>query len=469
MKVTDLRRGLLAALAAGGMIAPSATYAANLNTDLVVNGGFETVDPATTGAYNSPRISNWLGQAGFAYSHDGSSSNAGVVPNYANGAIPPNTGHWYFTSNVGTPDIANPGQFYQDINVAGGDTGNTIGLGFAGFNLSAFMSTYFNPGRGNTDSDTGSIHLDFRSSSGVSLGTNFMNDSDRGTANVWNENTKTGIIPVGTATIRLSAYGIASNGGPDGYIDNVALSISVVPLPSLRITVNRNTGNITLSNDTGSAVNISGYSITSAFESLSPNSWLSIAENYDSGNPGPGQVDAAHSWSELTNPVTHGDLSEADLQAGTGTSLTNNRTVNLGNSAWIHSPNEDLVFQYVSGGQVKDGIISYIGNNGNPFTSGDLDFSGGINSTDWAILRNAQHTNLTTLSKAQAYALGDLNGDLRNDFADFALFKQAYDVANGSGSFAEMVASIPEPTTTLLVLVGGTLLFTTSRRNRTTD
>jgi hypothetical protein len=468
MKVTDLRRGLLAALAAGGMIAPSAAYAADLNTDLVVNGGFETVDPATTSTYNTPKISNWLGQAAFAYSHDGSSSSAGVVPNYANGTIPPNTGHWYFTSNVETPDIANPGQFYQDINVAGGDTGNTIGLGFAGFNLSAFMSSYFNPGRGNTDSDTGSIHLDFRSSSGVSLGTNFMTDSDRGTANVWNENTKTGIIPVGTATIRLSAYGIASNGGPDGYIDNVALSISVVPLPSLRISVNRNSGNITLSNDTGSPVNISGYSITSAFEGLSPTNWLSIHDNYDSDNPGASQVDPTHLWSELTNPLTHGDLSEADLQSGTGASLANSRTVNLGNSAWIRSPNEDLVFQYVSGGVVKDGIISYVGNNGNPFTSGDLDFSGSINSADWGILRTAQHTNLTTLSKAQAYALGDLNGDLRNDFEDFALFKQAYDIANGAGSFAEMVASVPEPATTLLVLIGGTLLLPASCRKRTT-
>src|SRR6476660_2332604 len=234
MKVTDLRRKLMAALAAGGLLAPSAVYAANLNTDLVVNGGFENVDLATTSTYHTPKILNWLGsRAGFAYTHDGSSSNTGLVPNYANGTPPPASGHWYFTPNVpdpltpAIPDINAPNVFYQDINVAAGDTGSTIASGFAGFNLSAYMSTYFSPSRGNTDGDIGRVQLDFRSASGASLGTALMSDSDAGPANVWNLNTKTGVIPVGTATVRLSAYGTPVNGGPDGYIDNVTLQVSV--------------------------------------------------------------------------------------------------------------------------------------------------------------------------------------------------------------------------------------------------
>jgi hypothetical protein len=464
MKVTDLRRGLLATLAAGGMIAPSATYAANLNTDLVVNGGFENVDLATTSTVNAPKILDWLGVSSFAYSHDGSSSSSGVVPNYAEGTPPPDSGHWYFTSNISAPDTNAPNQFYQDIAVGSGATGNAIASGFAGYDLSAFMSSYLN------DADIGRANVEFRNGSGAVLGSALMSDSDPGSANVWNQNTKTGVIPIGTATVRLSIYGTpVGNGGPDGYIDNVTFKVSVVPLPSLRITVNRNTSSVTLSNDTGAPVTLSGYSITSAFEGLSPSSWLSIADNYDSGNPGPNQVDATHAWSKLTNPATHGDLSEADLQAGTGASLANTRTVNLGSDAWLRSPNEDLIFQYISGGQVKDGIVSYIGNNDSPFASGDLNFSGTLNAADWVVLRTNQHTSLAGLSKAQAYALGDLNGDLRNDFADFALFKQAYDVANGSGAFATMVASIPEPTTSLLVMIGGTLLLSTSRRNRNSD
>jgi hypothetical protein len=462
MKVTDLRRKLMAALAAGGLLAPSAMYAANLNTNLVSNGDFELVDTvnAPFGAYNAPRILNWVG-TGVAYSHDGSLSNGVAVPNYANGAAPPNAGHWYFTPNASTPEVRNPGQFYQDIDVSTGATASTISSGFAGFNLNAYMSTY------STNLDFGNIQLDFRSGSGASLGTALMSDSDVGSNNVWSLNTKTGVIPIGTKTVRLSAYGTAVNGGPDGYIDNVDFQVAVVPLPALRITVNRTNGGITLSNDTGAAVNLSGYSITSAFEGLTPASWLSIADNYDNGNPGPNQVDSAHSWTKLTAAGTHGDLSEADLQAGTGASLANGRTVNLSSSAgWIQNPNEDLVFQYISGGQIKNGIVSFIGNNDNPFTLGDLNTDGSINVADWVIFRTNQQTNLTSLSKAQAYRLGDLDGDLHNDFADFALFKNAYDIANGAGAFASMVANVPEPSTTLLVMAAGTILLSASHRNR---
>jgi hypothetical protein len=471
MKVTDLRRKLMAALAAGGMLAPSAVYAANLDTDLVVNGGFENVDLATTSTYHAPKILNWLGsRAGFAYTHDGSSSNTGLVANYANGTPPPASGHWYFTPNVpdpltpAIPDINAPNVFYQDINVAAGDTGSTIASGFAGFNLSAYMSTYL------TNRDFGNARVEFRSSSGASLGTALLSDSDAGTSNVWNLNTKTGVIPIGTATVRLSVYGTPVDGGPDGYMDNVTFKVSVVTLPALRITVNRANGSVTLSNDTGAPVNLSGYSITSAFETLSPGSWLSIADNYDNGNPGPNQVDAAHSWSKLTNPSTHTDLSEADLQAGTGASLAAGRTVNLSSSAaWLQTSTEDLIFQYISGGQIKDGIISYIGNNGNPFAFGDLNTDGAINVADWVIFRSHEQTNLSGLSKAQAYRFGDLNGDLKSDHPDFTLFKQAYNAANGASAFDLMLASIPEPSGAFLVLAAGTFVLSSCRRGRITS
>ena len=73
MKVTDLRRKLMAALAAGGLLAPSAVaHAAGLNTNLVVNPGFENVDTSMTlGDYNGPQILDWSRQRGFAFSHDG--------------------------------------------------------------------------------------------------------------------------------------------------------------------------------------------------------------------------------------------------------------------------------------------------------------------------------------------------------------------------------------------------------------
>jgi hypothetical protein len=199
---------------------------------------------------------------------------------------------------------------------------------------------------------------------------------------------------------------------------------------------------------------------------MAPANWVSIADNYDNGNPGINQIDSAHAWSELTDLATHTDLSEADLQTGDGATYGNGRTVPIGNAnAWIKTPTEDLVFQYISGGQVVDGVISYIGNGGNPWTVGDLNTNGAINSADWAIFRSNQHGDLSGLSFAEAYRVGDMNGDKLNNHADFVAFKAAYEAANGAGSFSLMLSGIPEPSTALLVLTSGLLAMPMLRRS----
>lgn len=478
MKVTDLRRKLWAALAAAGMLGPAAAYAANLNQNLVVNGDFENVDLATVGAYNAPKILNWVGTVRdpFAYSHDGSSSNFGVVPNYADGAPPPpvapaTTNHWYFTSNkpAGGPYINAPGQVYQDIDVSTGDSAAAIAIGLATFKVSANMSSYSN------DSDVGHVHLDFRNSLGATLGTAVLDDNDPGASNVWDATPATagtidpvmltGGIPTGTTSIRVSIYGTRTAGGagPDGYIDNV--DVRMVNAPVLIAAVNRTTGNISIRNLSGAAVPISGYSITSAFEGMTPANWISVADAYDAGNAG--AIDPAHTWSELTAAGSHTDLSEADLQSGVGGSVPNSANLNLGNGAWNQTPHEDLVFQYISGGQVVNGIVAYLGGVNNlPYTNGDFNLDGAINSADWVILRTNQLSNLSTKSLAEAYRLGDLNGDKVSNHADFVAFKSLYDAANGAGAFVAMVAAtgVPEPTSAVLVLAVGSVLLPTIRR-----
>ena len=173
---------------------------------------------------------------------------------------------------------------------------------------------------------------------------------------------------------------------------------------------------------------------------------------------------ALHAWSELTGASTHTDLSEADLATGLGAALANGRSVNLGNNSWIQTPHEDLVFQYISSGQIVDGIVAYIGNNNLPFANGDFNADGSINVADWIILRNNQLVNLSSQSLAQAYRLGDMTGDKLNNHADFVAFKSVYDAANGSGSFVQMVASVPEPSSVVLVLAAGTMFFPLKRR-----
>jgi len=458
MKVTDLRRKLMVALAAGGLLAPGALHAADFNTNIVVNGTFENVDLNTTApAVNAVKILDWDdgSKIGFAYSHDGQTNGVGLIPDYANGGPLANGGHFYFTPNATAGDVHVATQVTQLIDITSGPSGGVVNTGALSYDLKAFFSSYAN------DGDYGVVYAEFLNSANVHIGAaQIDNDNDTAT---WTQKTSSGSIPIGTTTIRLSILGVReTGGGPDGYIDNVELELDA-SAPELIAIVDRYTGNISLVNLTGSLENISGYSITSVYGALKPASWLSIADNYDSGNVGPNQVDSAHAWSELTKPISRGDLSEADLASGLGASLANLRTVDLGN-AWIATPTEDLVFQYVSNGQVINGIVGYSNNGGLRLSVGDLNSNGTINSSDWMIFNANQSVDLTGKSLAEAYRLGDLNGDFKNNHADFVIFKEAFDATNGFGSFVAMVNSIPEPSTTLLVLVGGLFAMPMMRR-----
>ena len=77
--------------------------------------------------------------------------------------------------------------------------------------------------------------------------------------------------------------------------------------------------------------------------------------------------------------------------------------------------------------------------------AGDLNGDCLFNLSDWAKFRGGQHADLAGRSHSQAYLMGDLNGDFRNDHADFALFKAAFESTNGAGSFAAIVIGVPEP------------------------
>lgn len=228
MKINNWCRNLSATLVAGGLLVmarPAA--AAPTGVNLVVNGDFENVNLAITGAYNGPLVLNWTGPNLFAYSHDNSASVAGAVPDYADGADPPGAGHWYFTPNntgVAVPtDVRTPNTYYQDIDLSTGPTAAAIAGGLAPFSMGAYMSSYLN------DADFGTIKADFRNSGGIVLGSASVSDDDVGPDNVWNLRTVGGLIPIGTASVRLSLYGTSfdPNRGGDGYMDNVSFVVGV--------------------------------------------------------------------------------------------------------------------------------------------------------------------------------------------------------------------------------------------------
>ena len=87
----------------------------------------------------------------------------------------------------------------------------------------------------------------------------------------------------------------------------------------------------------------------------------------------------------------------------------------------------------------------------------DLNSDNSVTIADWAIFIAGAQTDMTGLTDAQAWALGDLDGDFDNDIYDFDLFRRAYELDNPApGAFQAMLAeySVPEPGTCVLLLGG---------------
>lgn len=79
-----------------------------------------------------------------------------------------------------------------------------------------------------------------------------------------------------------------------------------------------------------------------------------------------------------------------------------------------------------------------------PPIRGDLNHDGLVNGQDYVSFLGGLHSDLSGCTLAEAYQMGDMNADLANNYADFLLFRDAYDAANGAGAFDIVLASVPE-------------------------
>ena len=432
MKVTNWRRKLVASLVAGGLMAPSAAWAANLDTNLIANPGFESVDLATTGVYNAPRILNWSGGPGFAYSHDGSMAGAPptVVPDYADGADPPSAGSWYFSSNnnPGSPtgDWREPDQVYQDIVVSAGATGTQIGIGEAAYKLSAYMSGYLN------DNDNGNVQLDFKNSGGTTIGSALISDPDFGPNNVWSLSSAVGLVPVGTASIRASIYGTPRNGGADGYIDNVQVQLTAAANELVFLQVNTTNGQVSIKNQTGDPINIDYYEVTSSTGALNSATWNSLQDQNLAGFPaGNG---SGNGWEQFGGSSSN-VIGESYLTGNSA--VSNNGTVALG-AAFRVGNAQNLVFRY--GALLGDSAS----------LTGDYNGDNVVDAADYVAWRR------TNINGAQGYADWRANFGATGGPSGPSTLVQGfvrYVTSGGSG------AGVPEPSTVLLVGVGLTSLI----------
>jgi hypothetical protein len=89
---------------------------------------------------------------------------------------------------------------------------------------------------------------------------------------------------------------------------------------------------------------------------------------------------------------------------------------------------------------------------------GDVNLDSSLDLTDFQVLMASLHTNIPGLSPDEAYAHGDLNGDLKIDAKDFLLFRGSYEDLHGAGAFTRDLLAVPEPSCWLLTLTAAALL-----------
>jgi hypothetical protein len=242
---------------------------------------------------------------------------------------------------------------------------------------------------------------------------------------------------------------------------------SLVPQLDVTLTVNRNTGELTLVNSSGSAIDFIGYAITSPKGAIDPSDMIPITGHYDIPiPPGDGSIDNNNSW-EITSNTNANFGEESTGDKGT---LAAAATISLGDTgAWVQSIYEDWSLQItLANGTTATGAVEFIGNGSQPFDRSDLNFNGMIEPTDWLKFRANYFNEFTGLSVAQSYEFGDLNGDGVNDFADFRLFQSDYIAANGLAAFRALF-TVPEPTSGVLLMFGALSLLLRRRLSAKID
>jgi hypothetical protein len=234
---------------------------------------------------------------------------------------------------------------------------------------------------------------------------------------------------------------------------NTSFTTGPVPAPVPVLSVNRDTGVISLTNQSGGPISITGYSISSPGGALNPAGWTSI----DAGG-----FDPDGTWAPTGTPTSM-TIGEALASGGaSGGAIAGGGSASIG-AAWRETPIQDLAFTYtMPGGVTGSGQVVYAG-----AAALRSDFNGDelINAADWAIFLPNTFTTFAGDPAVTAYLKGDLDGDGDNDYADFKLFKADFIAANGEAAFAALGAAIPEPATFALAGFAG-LALVGSRRQR---
>jgi hypothetical protein len=241
------------------------------------------------------------------------------------------------------------------------------------------------------------------------------------------------------------------------------------------LVIDRATGNMSITVPSGVTplTNIAGYSILSTAGALDPNQWQSIADFYDAGSPGPGQVDPDNNWTRLSGLDQRNDLSELEFEqsggANNGADFLAGAATDLGD-AWLQYYREDVEMLLVNDdGSTIPLYVRFTGNGGQPFDFGDLNFDGVIDADDFfdVFVPNYGIDTSTQLSGVERYQLGDLDESGAVTLEDFLLLNSAYLAANpGAASLSFAGIAVPEPSALLLLAMGAVAIVPATVRRR---
>jgi hypothetical protein len=225
----------------------------------------------------------------------------------------------------------------------------------------------------------------------------------------------------------------------------------IVPVVQISVTVDRDTGGMVFSNDTGGITDIRGYTLVSAAGSLERNAITPITGRLDASPTGNGSIDPNNAWTITSNAGDRHEFGEASTGGAASLSIDEQFVLSQ-QEGWIPSIYEDLQLTVVLGnGTEVPALVEYVGNGGQPFERSDLNFNGMLDPADWPNFRSHHLESFSSLTRAESYHMGDLDGDGDNDFSDFRIFQADYIAANGAAAF-EALLDVPEPTTALLAL-----------------
>jgi hypothetical protein len=158
--------------------------------------------------------------------------------------------------------------------------------------------------------------------------------------------------------------------GPVGGVPGVG--------PALEI--DRDTGNVRLTNDQGS-VSVVAYTINSAAGAIANANWASVANTGDSNSGG--SIDPDDVWTIVTD--TPNEISEADLVGGVGPDdgFALGTEQSLGNGLWTKSPFEDFTASLTTYDGVNEltfnAPVFFVGNNDLPFNIADFNLDNAVN------------------------------------------------------------------------------------------